>query len=173
MTIIVEDGTGGNALIDGDYFAQFASDMGWDIDSYDDTEIEPAIRRASIYISNAFTYQGYKKNGRTQIQAFPRVGMLDNEGFGIDPDSIPREAQMATGYATMFELTTPGGLAPSGSLSQLVRQETVGPISIQYLDRNSGVEALRPTLYAVKDILSPLITENAGSNNFVGRADRG
>jgi len=172
MALVVETGTGGDALISLAQFNDFAEKMGWDVSAYDDLDIEAAIRRASYYISTNYKYQGYTIGGRAQVLAFPRSGMIDGEGHGIDPTTVPREAETATYHATYYEMQTPGGLTPSGSTSDLVKSESVGPISIEYAGAGNGVDGLRPTLFAVKDALGPLLSKTSFSP-FTARADRG
>src|SRR4051812_4464605 len=86
MSLILEDGTG---LANADTFASLAAfeaywdQRGFDYSSYDDDAIEAALRRASSYLSNSFSWAGYRVKGRAQALAWPRFDVVDSEGWGV------------------------------------------------------------------------------------------
>jgi hypothetical protein len=173
MPLTVEDGTGGDAMISLAYFVQYCTDHGYDIAAFDDTDdIEPAIRRASTYITAGWRFQGFKTGGRAQVQAFPRAGVIDEDGWAILPNEIPREVQAAVAEASFYELENPNALNPSILQTERVLSETVGPISTTYADSGSSISASRPVLTIVGDLLGPLLaTQSYGG--VTARADRG
>lgn len=132
---------------------------------------EPAIRRASAWLSTAFSWKGYKLNGRSQSQAFPRIGVVDGEGHDVDPDTIPVEIQSALCEASVYELANSGGLSPVVVLTDRIKSESIaGAISTEYVVSNMSVEASRPVLLKVRELVSGLVS--GASNPLVGSAAR-
>lgn len=172
--LIVENGTNnGDALITLAYFLDYCANKGYDVDdSADDDTLNAAIRRGSLYISTYSRYQGFKKGGRLQLMAFPRTGMIDEDGYGIDGLTVPREAQMATAEASYYEYQNPNALNPQVDLTARVKSETIGPISTTYDLPSTGATGSRPILTILGDILRPLMGSKT-SNRLVGRAERG
>lgn len=172
MTLTLEDGTGGDALITLQQFKDYCDDVGYDYSTFDDEDdIEPAIRRGSNFISTSRMYKGTRIGGRAQVQAFPRSGVITPEGWSVDATSIPREARDATAEATWYELNNPNGLLPSVIMTDRVTQEQVGPISVTYAAANNDANAAKPVLTIVETLLAPLVDR---STSFVtARANRG
>lgn len=174
MVLKLEDGTGGDSLITLDYFKAYCEAHGYDISDADDvSDLEPACRRASTYISNGWVWQGYKIGQRTQLQAWPRYDVQDAEGFPVDNTSIPHEVSDATCEATFYEYENPNGLTPVSVLSGRVQSETVGPISVTYTSLGPDASYDRPVLPILMDILKALMGVNATASAFTGRANRG
>lgn len=173
MALEPEDGTGmddADALISRDFFTTYAAAHGYVTASYDnDDDIDPAIRRASAYL-NAFTWKGYKLNGRDQTMSWPRTGVLDLEDLTVPDDEVPREVQQACAEAAWYELTV-GALSPSLVLTDRVKREKIGPIETEYADAGASADAMRPVVMKVRDLVRGLVS--AGSNSLVGTAVRG
>lgn len=172
MALKVEDGTGGDALITRQQFIDYCTAKGYDTSDFDpDVDFDPAIRRASTYISTGWNWQGFKVAGRSQILAWPRSGVVDNDGYGVDFNSIPREVQDATCEASFYELEHPNGLMPIITLTDRVASETVGPISTTYFNQGADISASAPVLTILNEILKPLLMR--GDTSFTSRANRG
>lgn len=174
MSLTVETGTGGDALISLAYMKDYCGDVGYDITAFtDDVAIEQAIRRASTYISTCYKYKGLVVGGRDQRQSWPRSNVFTNEGWPVDYLTIPREVQMATAEAAWYELNNVGGLNPSIVLTDRVTHEQVGPLSVSYQPVSStDLSASRPILTIITDLLSDLV-DNYSVSGLTARADRG
>jgi len=137
-----------------------------------DTDKEEAIRRATAWLSSCFAWAGYRQHGRDQALAWPRVDVMDSEGWPIDPDTVPQEVADATCEAALRELVTPGFFTPDVTLSDRVRSEQVGPISVTYASTPANVSAVRPVVTRITDMLRGLVHNSSGSGGYSGRAAR-
>lgn len=174
MSLTVETGSGGDALISLADFKTYCSDIGYDLTAFtQDAVIEQAIRRGSSYISNAFRFKGIRVGGRNQIQAWPRSDVQTDEGWPVDYQSIPREVKSAAAEASFYELENPNALAPSVTLTDRVTQEQVGPLSVTYAPATNDAAASRPILTIVMDMLAPLLDRSSGISGVTARANRG
>lgn len=176
MALIVEDGTG---KADADAFVSVADCTtycaaqglsGWG-STRDAGLDEAAIRRATTWLSNSFTWKGYKLNGRSQALAWPRTDAEDEEGEEVASDEVPAEIVQACCIAASYERANPGGLSPNVTLTDRVKREKIGPIETEYASAAMTADAQRPVLTLVLDVVSGL--QAAGSNSLVGRAVRG
>lgn len=178
MALTVEDGTG---LADADAFVSVAdcdtycaarglADWNGAVSSPSDTK-EAAIRRATAYLSSGFTWKGLRLNGRAQALAWPRTGAEDDENNTVASDEVPVEIVQACCELAGYEIANPGGLTPAVTLTDRVRRESVGPISTEYASTGMSIDAARPVLTLVNDIISGLLS--GGSNSLVGVAVRG
>lgn len=132
---------------------------------------EAAIRRATRWLSTAFTWKGYRTNGRDQSLAHPRVDLTDEEGEDIASDEIAIEIVQACCIAAAAERASPGILAPSVNLTERVKSERVGDIAVEYATASMSAEASRPVLLAVRDIVAGLICST--STSLTGSTVRG
>jgi hypothetical protein len=172
MALVVENGTGGDALISLADFKTYATNKGYVYSpTFSDTQIEQAIRRASLWVSTTYNFKGYTIGGRAQIQAWPRYNVETSDGWYVDSTTIPREVSWATAEATWYELNNPNALSPVETLTDRVVSETVGPISVTYAQYGSDVSAGRPYLLIVSELLAPLLVSN--SNAYTTKAIRG
>lgn len=101
-TFVVEDGTGlatANAYVSvadaTTYFENYSDPSAWDLASTADQET--ALRMATQWIDNRFRgrWKGTPILG-TQRLAWPRSGVVNEEGFGVDDASIPERIEEAT-----------------------------------------------------------------------------
>lgn len=177
MTLTVEDGTGlANAdafvsLEDCDDYctAQGLTDWTSATRSPADDD-EAAIRRATTWLSNSFTWKGSRVNGRAQALAWPREDVVDDEGEDVAEDEVPIEVEQATCIAAAYERANPGGLTPSVTMVDRVKREKVDVIEVEYAVAPMSAEAARPTLTLVLDMIAGLL---AGAQNpLVGTAVR-
>lgn len=171
MTLTVEDGSGGDAMISASDFEAYCESMGRTV-AADDDAVEAAIRRASTYISNGFSFRGLRRGGRAQIQAWPRTSVVTDEGWSVDYTSIPREVAAAVAEAALYELQSPGGLSPTVVLTDRIVSERIGPIATEYAPTGNDIGAARPVLTILSDLLAPLLA-SGGRNSVTARADRG
>lgn len=132
---------------------------------------ENAIRRATTYLSNSYTWKGLRSHGRSQALMWPRAGIWDQEGYGIPSDQIPIEIQNATAEIALRELVTPGAMNPDFVASDLVKKETIGPMSVEYALASVSADAQRPVLLIVRDMVSQFLEAGAG-NSIVGSSFR-
>jgi hypothetical protein len=174
MTITVETGAG---LSNSDAFISVA-----DCDSYHDlrgnthwtgstAHKEAAIRRATAYLSNSYTWAGLRTHGRSQALAFPRSGIYDKELYGIPSDEVPIEIVQATAEIALRELITPNAMTPDFIQSELVMKEKVGALEVTYANASLNADASRPILLIVRDLVSPFLAAGAG-NSLVGSSYR-
>lgn len=176
MALVVETGTGeadSDAFVSLAYVDDYAADNGlatWSAAASSPADDkEAAIRRATRYLSTAFAWKGTKTNGRSQVLAFPRTDCTDGEGEEIGTDEIPVEIMRACCELAERELATPGYCTPDVVIADRVRNERVGPVSVEYAPSFSA-EASRPAILIVQDIVGGLL---AGSSNLlVGSAAR-
>lgn len=175
LTLIVEDGSGkpdADAFVSLSVFQTYCAAKGYDLTGFDpETAQETAIRRATMYISNAFAWPGQRAHGRDQSLAWPREGVQDAEGWNVPSDEVPVEVKQATCEAAFYELRTPNGLAPTVNLTQQVKSKQVGPMRKEFFAGPMTASAARPVLTIIGDILAPLLA-GAGRNTLVGTAVR-
>ena len=178
MTLTVEDGTG---LAGADAFVSLAdcttyctahglTDWTGQPSSPPDLK-EAAIRRATSHLSNAFTWKGYRLNGRSQALAWPRAGVRDQEGEDVASDEVPVEIVQACCEIAARELTTPGFMTPDVTLTDRVKREKVGPIETEYAATPLTAEAAKPIVSLVNDLIGGLLATS--SSSLVGTAVRG
>jgi hypothetical protein len=174
MTLIVEDGSGmsnADALISVAFADTYHADRGNSAWTGDATVKEPAIRRATSYISTAYTWQGWKRMGRPQSLAWPRTGVIDREGWGVAFDSVPIEIQRATAEVALRELVTPGIMDPDYYAADQVKSRKAGDTQEVYVLSGITAQSSRPILLIVRDLIAPLV--KIGSDNcLVGSAYR-
>lgn len=132
---------------------------------------EAAIRRATTWLSNSFSWKGTRLNGRSQALAWPREDVVDEEGEEVATDELPAELVNACCIAAAYERANPGGLTPTVTLTDRVKREKVGPLEVEYVANAPDAESARPVLTLVRDMIAGLLA--TGSNSLVGRAVRG
>lgn len=131
----------------------------------------PSIRRATTWLCTAWTWKGYRANGRSQALAWPRTGVEDAEGETVDPTTIPTEIEDACCEAAIYEYNNDGGLAPVVVLAERIKSESIGPIRTEYVVGQQSAEASRPILTIVGDMVSGLVA-GANANPIIGTAVR-
>lgn len=151
-------------------FKAYCAAKGYSLSGKNDTtDLEPAIRRGTTYVGQSFAWKGLKTNGRDQSLAWPRYGVTDAEGLDVPSDVIPSEIESATCEAAFYELGNPNGLFPSVALSERVKSERVGPLSVEYAP-TYGVTDAKPVLTILAALVKGL-TE-ATANALVGSSVR-
>jgi hypothetical protein len=166
MTLTVEDGTGlasADGFISVAYADSYHTAQGTSTWTGEDADKETAIRRATEYLSASMPWDGLRTRGRNQALAWPRSGMIDRDGNGIDSDVIPVELQKATAEIALRELVEPGAMSPDYTASEAVRSEKIGPMSVEYADVPNSADARRPVLVLVRDLLGAFLRPGASS----------
>lgn len=166
MALTVEDGTGlaaADALVSLTYCDTYHSARGNSTWTGDDADKETAIRRASFFLSNSFSWQGYKISARSQALAWPRSGVVDSDGYSVASDEVPDEIEQACAEIALRELVTPGTMTPDYTPSDRVKSEKFGSVAFDYDMSVSGPESVRPVLLVVRDLIGPLLMKNQGT----------
>lgn len=160
MSIIVEDGTGiSNAetyisVADTDVYL---ADIGTPSTSWASLSIsakEIALRVASAFLDMKYMWKGSRIK-LDQGLSWPRIGVIDNEGFSRDSVSIPKEVRNAT--AEMALRASNQTLFPDQETSSLLSSDLVkvGPITLK--SEFIGGEPPDTKFTKVDKMLEPLI----------------
>lgn len=127
-------------------------------DSPDDGR-ESAFIRGTAYINGHYLsrFPGMKVAGRSQSMPWPRKDARDVSGEAIASDEIPIEIKRATYVAALRELVAPGSLMPDYDGLGRVKSETLGPLSVTYMDAVDGAADAQPVIEEIDRILQPLL----------------
>ncbi len=141
------------------YHESMGNEAWADAESSPDNERESAFIRGTAYIEGKYGMRlnGKRKNGRNQSLWLPQIGLTDYAGESIAEDEIPIEWKRATYVAALRELTAPGSLAPDYDGLGRVKSETLGPLSVTYMDVQKGVSDSQPVIEEIDRILQTLI----------------
>jgi len=131
---------------------------------------EAALRRSTAALGLGYTWKGTKTNGRDQALAWPRDGVVDDEGLALANDTIPTEIAQACCEIAAREIVTPGFMTPDVVLTDRVLREKVGPLETDYAPMPITADANRPRLPMVDGLVAGLIT--TGTNALVGASVR-
>jgi hypothetical protein len=178
MALTVEDGTGlsnADALVSLAAFKAYCDALGLSYAAYSDTELEQAIRRASLHMTNGFRWKGYPVKPRgagNQALAWPRYDVTDEYGYSVDYTSVPPEVANATCEIALREAETPGIMTPDYTPGERVKSERFGPVSFEYDMSVAGAESSRPVLLKVRDMIGKFLDVDSG-NMLAGRVLRG
>lgn len=170
MAITVEDGTG---LAGADSFISvadadtFHTDRGNTTWTGTDAVKEVALRRASFFLTHAFSWKGEPLTQRTQALAWPRVGVIDGDGFSVDSDAVPQEIKDATCLAALQELVTQGSLNPITKPSDAVDVVKIGPLMFDFANSSSSPLNKRTQITEMLDVIADLRTPGS-INAFSG-----
>ncbi len=118
-------------------------------------ERESALIRAGQYL-NGLAWKG-RKTGRGNAMAWPRQGVVDDDGFPLDGADVPMEVIWAQCEASLRELISPGMLSPDLPRGGSVAREKVGDIEVEY---ESGA-APGPRVSALDRLLAGLLRAGA------------
>jgi hypothetical protein len=174
VALVVETGLGfadADALIsvaDADAYHTARGNSAW---TGADAVKEPAIRRATAFLSNSYRWAGGRTHGRRQALAWPRGGVVDEEGIGIESNEIPIEIMDACAEIALRELITPGAMNPDFKASELVKSEKVGQIAVEYALSSMNADGQRPVLLIVRDMITQFLAVGVG-NSIVGSSFR-
>lgn len=170
MTLIVETGAGlpdaeSYETVSG--FKAYAGKVGYDIGSFDDTKIEQALRRSTIWLDARYgsVFPGIQTKPTTQALLWPRSGAV-YRCMPISPTVIPDRLKMALCEAAWRELQTPNSLSPDQNPDR-IKRDKVGDVETEFSLSAPGVQA---RITAIDNLLAGLTKPVASA--FVGRAVR-
>jgi len=153
-------------------FFEYCETMGYDVGDLEPSPADPVdaiLVRGSVYIDGKYRAQfiGKKTGGRAQDREWPRTGATDAENNPIPSDEVPAEIERATYEAALREHENPGSLVPDYVAAERVKSETVGPLSVTYVDSTvmSAADAW-PVIGVIDMILAPLLGVVQGSFYF-------
>jgi hypothetical protein len=129
MALIVEDGNSrvdADAYVSVDGFKLHCANWGYDIAAFDDTKIEQAIRRATLYV-DGHRFKGTRAAAGQALE-FPRENLVDWSGHAVA--GVPRNVMAATAELAFKGLSGP--LDKDEDRGGMVASKSVGPISISY-----------------------------------------
>lgn len=172
---VTPGGAADDALVELDAFKSYCDARGYAYGD-DDTVIEQAIRRGTVWVEGVGAESGLvksrwpgKKASATQRRAWPRSGATDVDGLSIDDATIPFAVQDAVCEAAFYDIANPGILHKAITPSDVVKSESVGGdgVKVTYQD---GVDhnSARAMLSVVSDLLSGiLVTQSTGPKVFM------
>jgi hypothetical protein len=172
MAFVVETGAGvedANSYATEAAFDAYCEDHGL---TAADGDTEPALVRATVWL-DAYTLprlMGLRTHGRSQALAWPRINVLDREGYVIQPDEIPQQIIDACCEAAIREKANPGALSPDVTTAEKVKRLKAGSVEIEYAGSTGGPGDLRPIVSVVDDILASLLGPRPSP--YFGRAIR-
>lgn len=118
---------------------------------------ESALRQATQYLDDNYEWSG-ERNTTTQSLAWPRVLEygLDSDRRSVISTEIPKAIKDAT--CELAKAALSGSLAANASRGGMIKEETVGPLSVTYMDGASSA-----TKYQLVDLLvRRLVSGGAG-----------
>ena len=132
---------------------------GWD---GTDAVKEMALRKSATFLDNVYRgkWKGLRVN-RDQARAWPRSYAIDSDGYSVESDVIPPELKYAQFEAAKL---IAAGTSLETTLDRAVKSETVGPLSVTYMD-GASLQAQYPQ---VTNWLSDLVTGGSGVNSSFG-----
>lgn len=171
MPLVVEDGS---CVVGADSWISLA-DANMHFTNYGlfwtgtDAQKEAAMRRAALWLSTSFLWNGQKKCSVNNL-AHPRIGLSDCDGNAVMDDEIAGNVILAQLAAASYELRFPGGLTPSVSTGKQVLKEKVDVIEVTYMTAEQqgisgpvdAVAAQRPVLTQVNDLLRCFASVGSG-----------
>lgn len=172
MSLVVEDGTG---LTDADSYGSAAAFETWcerrnrDLTSYNDDQIEGALRGGFLYIN---TKNRYKAITLTSAQSgeFPREGLVDWNGRSVM--GVPQRVIWSNFELAWAQLVSGQDLYQDLDRGGKVTSESVGPISVAYaFDAPAGkvffaaMKLLEPYVRDVGQAYAPFIGGAAGQTD--------
>lgn len=145
MALVVENGDG---LVDAESYISVA-----DADAYhtrfgntawtgSDSAKEMALRKAARYIDLKYGQRWYgQRSSKEQGLAWPRIGVIDRDGYQFDNDELPTDLEKANAEAGLVCLSEDPLADVTADESGNIKAETikVGPIEIteQYMGAKS------------------------------------
>lgn len=163
MTLTVENGEGlaiADALVSvagADAYHEAIGHTAWAAASTDGKE--QAIRRATAYLSS-LPWAGLRRRGRDQALGWPRCGLMDREGYGIDADTVPPEIVNACAEIALQELASPGSMTPvvTPADDKVAKREKIGELEIEYAIGSFGPDAHRAVITKVQALIGPFLS---------------
>ena len=167
MTLVVEDGTGlanADSYITVAQYKAYADGRGYDYSTLTDAQIEVKLREGVQFVDTIGRFKGVQLT-EGQALEFPRSGCYDWNGREVT--GVPKRVKDAQAEATYKAQS--GTLYTDADRGGMIKSESVGPISVTYMD---GAPATK--LYtAVMNLLKPFFrsAKDPGAP-FNGQTDR-
>lgn len=163
VTITVETGVGvlnANSFVTVAEARSYALDRGVVLSAVDDTVAAQLIKAKDYLEALADQYQGYMVSAEQALQ-WPRSGvyLYDSEAE-FSAAAIPKELKSAQ-CALVMALDSGVDITPVYTPSQLVIEETVGPITTKYADPRGAKPT--PVMTAVNAMIAPLLERKKAS----------
>ncbi|QAZ45949.1 DnaT-like ssDNA-binding protein [Mesorhizobium sp. Pch-S] len=160
--LIVEDGSGlanAESYVSVSDAVAYAAARALTFPASPTDKAEAALRRATAYIDNTYRtrFPGQRKEFRLQALEWPRVGVVDMNGFPVTSDEIPVEIVRAACEAAVRELAAPGSLTPDVTPGKVKKRAKVGDIEVEYAVGGGGVASQQPISPIIDGILAALI----------------
>jgi hypothetical protein len=112
-------------------FAQRVDGALWT--AYDDSQKAAALQQAFEHIER-LRYNGIPTGGQAQTTRFPRVGLIDQEGYAIDDATVPVAVQLAQCLEALALLQTATAISSQRAALQAqgVTRFTLGDLTEEY-----------------------------------------
>ena len=143
-----------------------------DVDT-DDADINICLLVGSEWMDAQYREHltGLKVGERSQIREQPRTGQVDNYGYAIDVDTIPREYVHATYEIAYKHLITPGVLNEDYTPGKYDQVSVDGAISVKFTKFNSVAE-IQTKFSKVGQIMATLVSDRSNLSSLSGRIAR-
>jgi hypothetical protein len=149
MALVVEDGTGlsdAESYISVAQYKAYADGRGYDHSALSDTQIEQKLREGAQFVDTIGRFKGVQLVS-TQALEWPRSGCIDWSGNTVS--GVPKRVKDAQAEATYKAQS--GALYTDADRGGMIKSESVGPISVTYMD---GAPATK-LFTAVMNLLKP------------------
>jgi hypothetical protein len=122
--------------------------------------VAAARLRGSVYLDGHYyqRFPGQPTGGIDQERSWPRKSAIDRFGNSIPDSSVPVRVVSASYEATLLELQTPGFFAKTFTESEQKVLTKVQSISFTYIGSNKGDRSSSPTVTAIDNLLSSILT---------------
>ncbi len=174
MALVVEDGSGkidAESYISVVDFKDYCDKVGLVYGSATNLEIEQAARRGTTYIEGRLQNKsrGYKRIS-TQALGWPRGSVVDDDGFSVPYNVLPKKLIWATAEATFRELKSANSLTPDFVAAKSVKRKVVGPLEKEFFSGGTAA-SVTPVVGVIDSLLESLTRVNVSS--YVGSVTRG
>lgn len=149
-------------------FKTYCDERGVSYAGKTDNEITQALIRSSAYIDATYLalFQGERVGGRSQALQWPRVGVVDMEGWSVPSTEVPSEIINASYEGAIRELAAPGSLNPDVSAGGgVIKRVKAGSVEVEYAS-NASTTA---TFQRIADVLAPLLGRASMYTGFAAR----
>lgn len=165
MPIVVETGEGlpdAESYVSVAAFRAYCDARGLSYGAATDEQIERALRRATAYLEGRL--RGNSKGQRRtagQALTWPRYGVVDQDGFQVPYDQVPKALAEATAEAAQRELSKPGSLSPDFVAANAVKRKVVGPVEKEFFAGGNASD-VRPVVAVIDALVAGLLRASGG-----------
>lgn len=148
-------------------FKTYAGSIGFSLAGREDAQLEVALRRGAQYLTRAYRgrWKGYRFTS-AQALPWPRAagggGIIDEDGYEIPVDAIPRQVKEAQFEATILVLQGID-LLPRQERGGAVQSKAVkaGPVSTETVFRSDA--PTRDRILSIDGLLAGVIESQPGA----------